>query len=296
MKTSTSQAITEITPLSDKDFFYLIDRRKAFFDYPVHSHTDYELNFVAHAPGAHRVVGDSIEEIPEFDLVMVGNGIEHAWEQNRCTSANIHEITVQFSRDLFNDSFLAKTQMAPIREMLNQSHHGIVFSQLAVMRVFNRLERLTRMASDFYRVMEFFVILHELATTEGGYRVLSSSSFAKVPERTDSRRVQKVNDYITEHFREDIHLDQLARMVGMTPTAFSRFFKLRTGRTVSDLIIDIRLGYAARALVDTTHNISEICYECGFNNISYFNRVFKRRKGCSPKDFRDAYKRHRSLV
>lgn len=295
MKYSSNKSITEITPLSDKDFFYLIDRRKAFFDYPIHSHADYELNFVANAAGAHRVVGDSIEEITDYDLVLVGHGIEHAWEQSRCNSGNIHEITVQFSQDLFGSSFLGKTQMAPIREMLAQSAHGIVFSQLTVMRVFNRLERLTRMDSDFYRVVEFLTILHELATTDT-YRVLSSSSFAKMPERTDSRRVQKVNDYINEHFREEIHLDDLAAMVGMTTTAFSRFFKLRTGRTVSDLIIDIRLGHAARALVDTTNNISEVCYECGFNSISYFNRVFKKRRGCSPKDFRDAYKRHRSLV
>jgi AraC-like DNA-binding protein len=93
-----------------------------------------------------------------------------------------------------------------------------------------------------------------------------------------------------------LYLDDLADMVGMTPTAFSRFFKLRTGRTLSEYIIDIRLGHAARKLVDTTMTIAEICYDCGFNNISNFNRIFKKRKGCSPTTFRENYLKTKLIV
>ena len=82
----------------------------------------------------------------------------------------------------------------------------------------------------------------------------------------------------------------------MTPTAFSRFFKLRTGRSISDYLIDIRLGHATRALVDSTMSVAEICYSCGFNNISNFNRIFKKKKGSSPKVFRDIYQHHKTLV
>ena len=72
-------------------------------------------------------------------------------------------------------------------------------------------------------------------------------------------------------------------MVGMTEVSFSRFFKLRTGKNLSDYIIDLRLGYATRLLVDSTMAVAEICYECGFNNLSNFNRIFKKKKDVPPK-------------
>ena len=108
--------------------------------------------------------------------------------------------------------------------------------------------------------------------------------------------MQKVKDYINAHYKEDIRLNELADLAGMTPTAFSRFFKLRTGRSISDYVIDIRLGHATRQLVDSTTSVAEICYGCGFNNVSNFNRIFKKKKGNSPKVFREIYQHHKVLV
>ena len=85
--------------------------------------------------------------------------------------------------------------------------------------------------------------------------------------------MQRVQKYVAEHYQENIRLNTLADMVGMTPVAFSRFFRLRTGKTLSDYIIDIRIGFASRLLVDSVMSIAEICYECGFNNLSNFNRM-----------------------
>ena len=113
---------------------------------------------------------------------------------------------------------------------------------------------------------------------------------------SDSRRVQKVQEYINTHYQEEIRLGQLADMVGMTDVSFSRFFKLRTGKNLSDYIIDIRLGFASRLLVDSTMSIAEICYECGFNNLSNFNRIFKKKKSCSPKEFRENYRKKKKLI
>ena len=122
--------------------------------------------------------------------------------------------------------------------------------------------------------------------------MLSSSSFAKIETFSDSRRVQKVQKYISTHYQEDIRLASLADMVGMTPVSFQPFsFRLRTGKTLSDYIIDIRLGFATRMLVDSTRTIAEVCYDCGFNNSVQFHRMFKRKKGCSPKEFRENYRK-----
>lgn len=172
---------------------------------------------------------------------------------------------------------LAKTQLSSIRRMLDISSNGIAFTVEGIMRVFHRLDNLTKIESGFYRMIELMTILHELAE-DGMYRKLSSSSFASLKPTGDSRRVQKVQDHINRHYKDDIRLNDLADLVGMTPTAFSRFFKLRTGRSISDYVIDIRLGHATRQLVDSTTSVAEICYECGFNNVSNFNRIFKKKK------------------
>ena len=129
-----------------------------------------------------------------------------------------------------------------------------------------------------------------------GSHELSSTSFAHSRISSDSRRVQKVEEYIDNNYSSEIRLQTLSDMVGMTPTAFSRFFKLRTGKTISDYIIDIRLGVASRKLVDSTMSVAEICYDCGFNNVSNFNRIFKRKKGCSPKLFRENYRKNKVVV
>ena len=105
-----------------------------------------------------------------------------------------------------------------------------------------------------------------------------------------------MKDYINHHINDDLRLDQLADLVAMSPSAFSRFFKLRTGKNLSEYIIDIRLGQAARRLVDTIDSISEICWSCGFNNLSNFNRLFRSRKGCTPTEFREKYQKTKIIV
>ena len=287
--------ITEITPLSDKDCFYLVDRFKSEFTFPVHRHREFELNFLSNCQGARRVVGDSIETVGDMDLVLVGHGIEHGWLQHECTNSAIREITIQFSEDLFGEVFLAKRRMAGIRNLLSESANGIVFSMSTILKLHSHLEKLTAMDPGFNGLLDFMALLNGLAESDD-YRLLATSSFASVGPACDSRRVQKVQDHIAANYKEDIRLAELADLAGMTPTAFSRFFKLRTGKSISDYIIDVRLGHASRMLVDSTTSIAEICYDCGFNNISNFNRIFKKKKGQSPKMFREIYQHHKKLI
>ena len=286
----------EITPLSDRDCFYIVDRTKTEFTYPMHKHVEYELNFVAQAAGVRRIVGDSSEVIGDYDLVLItGKELEHVWEQNECHSPRIREITIQFSNELFFGNLLQKNQFASIRTMLEKAKCGLAFPMEAIFRVYNDLDRLATESQGFMAVIDFMRILYELSLFTDA-RQLSSSSFAKMEMVSESRRVQKVQRYINSHYQEDIRLSQLADMVGMTPVSFSRFFRLRTGKTLSDFIIDIRLGYATRMLVDTAKTVAEVCYDCGFNNLSNFNRMFKRKKGCSPKEFRENYQKKKNLV
>lgn len=296
MSTSSPNIIREITPLSDKDCFYIAERYKTEFTYPMHSHLEYELNFIEKAAGVRRIVGDSVEVIGDYDLVLItGEQLEHVWEQHDCTSKAIREITVQFSSGLFFESFIHKNQFHTIHRMLERAKKGLSFPMPAIMKVYAKLDTLASGKEDFYAVIKFLTILYELSLCED-VRTLSSSSFAKIGVHSDSRRVQKVQEYINAHYKEEVRLNFLADMVGMTPVSFSRFFKLRTGKNLSDYIIDIRLGFAARLLVDSTMSIAEICYECGFNNLSNFNRIFKKKKACSPKAFRENYRKKKKLI
>ncbi len=289
------RVITEVTPLSDKDCFYLVDRTKDSFNFPIHRHEEYELNFVANGRGARRIVGDSIEVIGDYDLCLIGNGIEHVWEQYECQSRHIREITIQFSNSLFNSDLFSRNQFLPIRGLLDLSSKGVCFGSEAIMKVYSRLDYITRMTDGFEQTIVMLSILNELANSPAK-RTLSSSSFTTARISSDSRRVQKAQDYIAANYRGDIQLSELASQAGMTATSFSRFFKLRTGRSVSDYIIDIRLGHATRMLMESAMSVAEICYDCGFNNVSNFNRIFKRKKGCTPKEFREIYRRHQTVV
>ena len=288
--------IHEITPLSDKDCFYIADRRKSEFTYPLHSHSEFEINYIENAQGVRRIVGDSVEIIGKYDLTLIaGEELEHVWEQHECTSKQIREITIQFSKDLFFGNLIHKNQFDSIRKMLNEAQKGINFPMETIMKVYPMIDTLSAEKSGFHAVVKLLTMLYELSLCDN-YRTLASTSFAHIDENSDSRRVRKIYEYINNHYKEEIRLEDLANIIGMTPVALSRFFKLRTGKTVSDYIIDIRLGHASRLLVDTTNTIAEICYDCGFNNLSNFNRIFKKRKDCSPKEFRENFRKTKVII
>ena len=209
---------------------------------------------------------------------------------------HLREITIQFSSDLFFKSFIHKNQFDSIRRMLERAQKGLCFPMSAILKVYSMLDTLASENQGFYAVLKFMTILYELSLFEEEARTLSSSSFAKIDIHSDSRRVQKIQEYINLHYKEEIRLNQLADMVGMTAVSFSRFFKLRTGKNLSDYLIDIRLGFASRLLVDSTMSVAEICYDCGFNNLSNFNRIFKKKKECSPKEFRENYRKKKKVI
>ena len=287
---------TEITCLSEKDCFHIVERHKTEFTYPLHQHKEFELNFIENGGGVRRIVGDSVEYIGDYELVLIGGeNLEHVWEQGNCRSKDIREITIQFSDTLFSEDLLSKNQFASIKRMLKRADHGLVFPLSSIMKVYPSLVGLPEEKERFVQFLKFLYILYELSISEDA-KVLASSSFAKTSRDVESRRVQKVKDYIDQHYARQIRLEDLADLVGMSPVSFSRFFRQRTGRTLSEYIIDIRLGYAARMLAETSINISEISYECGFNNLSNFNRTFKAKRGFTPRDFRAMFKKNKVIV
>lgn len=288
--------IHEITPLMGKDVLYIADRHKKEFTYPIHNHSVYKLNFVENAKGVRRIVGDSQEVIGDYDLCLITSpDLEHVWEQNECHSGDIREITVQFDFSMSDETLFGRNPYASITRMMQEAKKGLSFPLQAIMKVYGMLDTLSSVKDGFYAVQQFLTILYELSRCENA-RTLASSSYAKVTVEDDSRRILKVKNFISKNYMDELRLPELASLAGMSSSAFSRFFKLHTGRNISEYIIDLRLGYAARMLVDTAKSISEIGFDCGFNNLSNFNRIFKKKKGCSPSEFRESYHKTRIIV
>ena len=293
----SDRVLHEITPLMGRDALYIADRNKKEFAYPIHNHEVYELNFVENAAGVRRIVGDSSEIIGNYDLVLITSpDLEHVWEQNTCTSKEIREITIQFKFGLDEEDVLfEKTPFLSIRNMLKEAQKGLAFPLPAIMKVYNLLTSISSIDDRFEALLQFLRILHILSIQDGAH-ALATSAYAKVKIEDDSRRALKVKNYINENYMYEIKLETLADIANMSQSAFSRFFKLHTGRTLSDYIIDTRLGYATRMLLDTQDSIANISFNCGYNNLSNFNRLFKRKKGCSPSEFREKYRKTRIIV
>lgn len=282
------EILKEIIPLTQNDCFTVFSRLKANFDFPLHYHDELELNMIVNAKGAQRVIGDHMKEIEELELVLVGSNLQHAWFTHKCKSKEITEVTIQFHKDLFDEKMLKRNQLSFIRRMFEQAARGIAFSKETASALTDRILNLNQ-KHGFNGVLELFSILHELSVSSN-MQLLSDASFNNTKNFSyNSRRVEKVMEYMNANFDRSITLNEVAKLANMTQTAFSRFFKTRTGVNFIDSLNDIRLGHASRMLIETTETVSEIAFNCGFNNIANFNRLFKKKKNCTPKEFRESY-------
>ncbi len=293
-----SQIFREITPLTPFDCFTIFHKKKKEFIFPVHYHDEYELNFIRNGQGLKRIIGDHQGEMGNAELVLVGPNLPHSWLPNSpdytTVGKDVQEITIQFHADLFDDKFLKRNQLYFIRDLLDKSSKGIAFSEETINAVAPRLNALVK-KTGFDSILELMSILHDLSTSRN-MKLLSDESFMDNKITYNSRRIESVFEFMRENFDKEVTLSEVAKIAGMTEVSFSRFIKKRTGKTFIDSLNEIRLGHAARRLIDTTETISEIAYKCGFNNLSYFNRLFKSRKNCTPKQFREEYAGSRTFI
>ncbi len=276
----------EVTPLSKRDSFLVFDRIKDGFDFPIHYHPEYEINFIQNGSGVKRVVGDHIEEIEEVELVLVGPNLHHGWETHNCRSRRIHEITIQFHNDLFEDSFLSRRVMLSIKDMLEKSIHGILFSNKTALEIGERLKKLSKL-DGIDNFLEFLSILYDMSNSRN-QRLLSTYTVDNFNFEEDDK-MKTVYDYVQQNFSEKISLDEVADLLSMSVVSFNRFIKKRTNKTFVNYLNDIRVGYASRWLIEKDLSIAEIAYKAGFNNIANFNRIFKSKKNTTPSQYREEF-------
>ncbi|MGI0105763.1 AraC family transcriptional regulator [Salinimicrobium sp. WS361] len=282
----TAEVHREITPLSPEDSFLVFDRIKDDFDFPIHFHPEYELNFILNGKGVRRILGDSMEDIENTELVLVGPNLQHGWELHNCKNKNIHEITIQFHNDLFDEKLLGRRIMKPIKDMFERSAHGILFSEKIAKEVTPKILRLSKIDSIDY-FLELISILQDLATSRNQRLLSSYTSNNKNFENSD--KIKIIYEYVQENYQNKISLNEISELVNMSPVSFNRFIKKRTGKTLIEYVNDTRIGFASRWLIEKDLSIAEIAFKCGFNNIANFNRVFKKSKNCTPSQYREEF-------
>ena len=289
-----AQVVDIIPELKEDECFRIVNRHKRVFSYPVHRHPVMELNFIEHGNGARRIVRDSTEVIGDYDLVILGDNLEHAWEQGACSSSDISEMTVHFDGNIFLMNYRGKRLFEPIVRMLEASARGISFGMQSVLSVYHLLNRMVEEKDPFEQLILFERIMNELARSP--YRPLTAIS-GELPDYKFGRdEVAGAKDFIKMNYGRKLSLKEIADSLGISPTSLCRVFKSRTGITLYTYLIQTRIGKATRKLVDTTEKISDIAVSCGFSNISNFNRTFKASCNMTPVQYRETYQKNKQSV
>ncbi|MGN6419223.1 MAG: helix-turn-helix domain-containing protein [Pseudobacter sp.] len=278
-----STIIRETTPLQEDDLFALFRHSQAKFDYPLHIHSEYEINMVCNTSGK-RIIGDSIEPFADLDIILVGPNLPHLWKAPTFNETTV--ITIYFEDTIVSSPLFMKKMFTPIREMLLRSSRGLDFSPETKYRIKDRLFQLSQ-SHGFNTGLDFFSLLYELATSPG-QRSLASPSYDvnTIRDESKSGRIAAICRYIEENYHQDISLKSLADQIKLSESAFSHLFKKRTSRSFVEYLNEVRIGQATKMLLETTLTISEISYRCGFNNLSNFNKMFRKLKKQTPSEYR----------
>jgi len=264
--------------------FLLANHKPAKFDYPIHFHSDYEINLVMNISGK-RIIGDSVENFKNFDLVLTGSNLPHAWKAP--FDKNNHIINIKFQAEIIDSWIMRKRLLQPIKEMLERSSRGILFSEETINTMTDRFLKLSQ-SQGFSTALDFLSILYDLSTSQK-QRVLASTNYSSlsIVKTSQSRRINTICQYINQNYHREITLQEIGELVNMSESAISHFFKKRTTRNFITYINDVRIGNASRLLEETTRSISDIAYSCGYNNLSNFNHTFKKYRNQTPREYRN---------
>lgn len=272
----------EICPIATDDLFIILDHINAKFEYPIHCHPEYEINVVMNIDGT-RVVGDSEENFSKLDFVMIGPYIPHVWKS---TGEDNRVVTIQFSSELLNFPIMNKRLFTPIKKLLIDSRQGLQFYGPDAERIKDEILELTRI-QGFQTATLFLNILNSLAHAPRRKLVSNMYESDNLIHQSKSRRISKVCRHIEENISHKVTLSDAAKLVNMSDSAFSHFFKKQTGISFITYVNNLRVAKACDLLANTNLSASEICYDCGFNNKSNFIRLFSKRKNMTPIEYRN---------
>lgn len=279
------------SPIPDAHAFLVKDLKDPHFDPNWHFHTEYQLFVVLEGTGT-RFVGDHVSPFREGDVVFTGPDLPHLWRSDDIyfegnSGLGTHGVVIYFHEHFPGDAFLQKEEMVKVKQLFARSRRGLEISGNTADRVIQMMLNLLKM-EGFDSVICLLNILNVL-TISPDVKVLSSAGYTNTMKEGDTERMNRVHAYVMKNFRKKISLNEVAALANMTPTSFSRYFKIHANRTFSEFLSEIRIGYACKLLIDGRMNVSQACYECGFQTLSNFNKQFKAITQRTPLQYKKSY-------
>jgi AraC-like DNA-binding protein len=264
------------------------------FDSEYHFHPEYELKYVIRSKGK-RLVGDSVENFQEGDLVLVGPNIPHYWKNDPVyydsDGLTASAYLVMFSENCLGGEFFSLPEMAPVKELLYKAKGGIRFPGADSSDIPGKLKYLTTCKGPL-RIMMMIDILYELSQAPV-CPLINETFIAELPIHSNNHRLagrlKKVHEFVIVNFQNKINIRDIADLANMTDHAFCRYFKRSTKKTFMTFLSELRVCHSKKLLIETGNSISDICYASGFDNLSNFNRKFKSITGMTPREFRKLY-------
>jgi AraC-like DNA-binding protein len=252
----------------------------------LHFHPEVEILLVVHGTGT-RIVGDSVERFSTGDLVMIGPNISHEWCSDKENAGMSEAIYILFNTEIMGKEFWNLPESKIILKIIQQSRRGIKLNGKTrddVASLMNTIDT----SYGFRRITLLMMILEMIALSEE-YRYLASPVFHNTINARDSERLNKVCKYVINNIQGPINLNTAASIANLSKSAFCRYFKKRANKSFMQFLNEIRIGQACRLLVNENNSVAEICYTCGFNNVSYFIRQFKKVTGFTPLGYRKKF-------
>lgn len=275
--------ISEDNPIKAR--YYDYDR----FFYPWHFHSQYELIFVRESYGC-CFVGDHIEDYKAGDLFLFGTNLPHYMRSDDVyatpeTPGRVQGTIIQFEENFMDYSFSRYPQFMQIHAMLERSERGLKFSGLQGTPAGQILENFPK-EEGFRQITGLLELLQHLALSPV-QKVLASANYSEAFPVFGDKRIDKVLSYIQSNYTQKLSLGDIAAMAHMNPSAFCRYFKEQSGKTLLQYIMDVRIGYACRLLIVSKMTVSQIAIECGFDSLAHFNKMFKKLTKFTPTSYRE---------
>ncbi len=259
------------------------------FDAPYHFHPELELTFIESSKGK-RFVGRQVNDFAAGDLVLLGENVPHSWLNNSSNTEGgdlAKSIVIQFKADFIGAAFFDIPEMAAIHYLFQKAQSGILIKGKTRDVVADKMSFATA-TTPFQKLLQLLDILQTIAISNETELIdphFSTSTLSPI----DTERFQKVYAFIIANYTQDIDLETIAAVAHLTPTAFCRYFKKMTRKTLVDVMTEFRIKHARQLLTLTDKSVYDICFESGFGNISYFNKQFKKALGDSPLAYRKMF-------
>jgi AraC-like DNA-binding protein len=274
-----------IEPKKQQQSFMAYHLKLKQFHFKWHYHPEYELTLIIKGKGK-RLVGDSYQSFVDGDLVLLGSNLPHTWASDLTLTSACEAIVIQFSID-FIQSFIRHHECKSIEDLLTRATSGLTFNKAGLEQLLSKIQQLpTQKGTD--RIVDLLSILNGLSHRKS--KPLSSTYFQPLLGTKYEKRINKVCQFIQKNTDEPLSLKKVASLVNLSESAFCKFFKRLTGKTYSDYVNEVRIGRACERILITDKTIAEAAYASGFESLTYFNRVFLRKKGLTPKQYREEIK------